>query len=52
MSLDSLFRALDLKMKKIPSVLYVFFMLIKQQEQNIEFNIISPISHTQMDLYE
>ena len=32
----SLFHALDLNMKKILSVLYVFVMLVKQQEQNIE----------------
>ena len=39
-------------MKKILSVLYVFVMLIKQQEQNINFIVVSPISRTQMDLSE
>ena len=37
-------------MKNISSVLYVFVMLVKQQEQNIEFTIVSPISCNQMDL--
>ena len=39
-------------MKNILSVLYVFVMLVKQQEQNIEFTIVIPISRTQMDISE
>ena len=46
----SLFHALDLNMKKISSVLHVFVMLVKHQEQNIEFIVVSPIPHTQMDI--
>ena len=48
----SLFRALDLNMKNIPSVLHVFVMLVKHQEQSIKFIVVSPISRTQMDLSE
>ena len=39
-------------MKKIPSVLYVFVMLVKHKEQNIEFIVVNPISCTLMDLSE
>ena len=52
MSLVSFFSALDLNMKNISSVLYVFVMLIKHQEQSIEFIVVSPISRTQMDIFE
>ena len=52
MSLVFFFHALDLNMKNIISVLYVFVMLVKQQEQNIKFTIVSPIFCTQMDLSE
>ena len=46
------FFRLRINMKNILSVLYAFVMLVKQQEQNIEFTVVSPISHTQMDIFE
>ena len=31
---------------------YVFVMLAKPKEKSIEFTVVSPISHNQMDLFE
>ena len=50
MSLVFSFSCSGPKHEKISSVLYVFVMLVKQQEQNIEFIVVSPIPRTQMDL--
>ena len=36
-------------MKNILSVLYVFVMLIKHQEKNIQFIVVSPIPHNPLE---
>ena len=48
MSLVFLFRALDLNMKNIPSFLYVFVMLVKQQEKNIKFTVVTLVQNEKL----
>ena len=52
MSLFFFFHALNLNMKKIPSVLYAFVMFVNTKEKSIQFTVVSPISRNQMDLSE